>query len=484
MTGETSHKVDAIAALGIALLVLVLRLPFHPLAILSVDESAYMLVARDLLDGLWPFAGNFDHKPVGIYLHYAAAMALGGEDPSSIRWLTTIAGIASALTLFWMARRVAALPLGTALFAVLAWIFASFGLEGTSANSEMILAPYLLGWMAAFLGFAHGRTRFATSAIVSGALAGIAVQVNYLAGPLLGCLYLAALATGPSERLRWVLASGTVSIFVALLHWLPLELAGTLRNYLHLQAQFLGGYQGEASGKDWAASLPVLATQLLPILAVVAGGLVLARPAKAQRNLVFVGLGASTGGLLAALASMRLFAHYFYLMLPGLFVLALAILAAAPEAKRRLASYALLVAALPGLMIAIGGLKRGYAMPTDAQLAADPGRDRARAIATRFAPAIPVGSSGYVVCEQPVLYLLLGLEDVTDTPFWPLHIYAFMAGAPDEATRIAARRPDFLIIGRSCKPGDEARLRRLFEDYRPLGEAEGAELWQAPQGAA
>ncbi len=474
---------DLLAALAIAAIVLLLRLPLHSIAVLSVDESAYMLVARDLLDGIWPFAGNFDHKPVGIYYHYAAAMAVDGEDPSSIRWLTTIAALVCALTIFWMARALARLRLGVAVTIALAWTFASFGLEGYSANTEMIIAPYILGWIAAFLAFARVRAGFAASALLSGALAGIAVQINYLAGPLLGCLYLAALLSAPRERLKWVLASGTISILVALLHWLPLVIAGTLPDYLTLQVEFLGNYQGTAERVDWDSVVPPLASQLLPLLLVVFGGILLLRPFREQRYISLLGTGALVGGLGAALASFHLYPHYFYLALPGLFLLAIAALAATAGTRQRLFAYALIAASMPGLFIALGELPRGYTMPTLSDLAADPGIDRNRAVAAHFAPEIPAGSSGYIVCDQPALYLLLDLEDVTDTPFWILHLYPFLEriDAATEVAAIRAERPDVLLIGTSCKPEVEALVRRVFADYRREEEYLGVELLRAPE---
>ena len=477
------RRTSRIALIGIALLVLVLRLPLHSIAVLSVDESAYMLVARDLLDGIWPFAGNFDHKPVGIYYHYAAAMAVGGEDPVSIRWLTTLAAIASALTLFWMARSLAGLRLFLALMVAVAWTFASFGLEGFSANTEMIIAPYVLGWIAAFLAFASGRAGLVGSTLLSGAFAGLAVQINYLAGPLLACLYIAALLTAPGKRLKWVLASGGVSILVALMHWVPLVLAGTLPNYLMLQVEFLANYQGSADRVDWDAVIPPLSSQLLPILAVVIVGLAILRPFGEWRAMTIVGAGAAVGGLGAALASFHLYPHYFYLALPGLLTLAIAALAAATDLRQRLFAYALVAAGLPGLMIALGELDRGFAMPTTEALAADPGIDRNRAVATYYRDAVPAGSTAYIVCDQPALYLLLDVEDVTDTPFWILHLYPFLEriDAATEVADIRASRPDHLLIGTSCRPEVEAIVRSAFSDYVREDEYLDVERWSAPQ---
>ncbi|WP_343343315.1 hypothetical protein WJT74_07515 [Sphingomicrobium sp. XHP0239] len=479
----TDRRRDAIAMIGIAIVVLVLRLPLHSIAVLSVDESAYMLVARDLLDGVWPFAGNFDHKPVGIYYHYAVAMGLGGEDPSSIRWLTTIAALVSALVLFWMARALAQLPLFFAVTVAIVWSFASFGLEGFSANTEMIIAPYLIGWIATFLAFARGHAGFVNSVLLSGAFAGVAVQINYLGGPLLACLYVAALVGAPRAGLKWALASGSVSILVALLQWLPLIVAGTLPNYLLLQAEFLFNYQGTADRVAWDAVLPPLLGQLLPLLVIVLVALVLLRPGRDQRDFVVIGSGATIGGLGAALTSFHLYAHYFYLVLPGLFILAIALLAAAEGTHRRLFAYALIAAGIPGLLIVLGELDRGYTMPTPEQLTADPGIDRNRAVAAHYRPVIPAGSTGYVVCDQPALYLLLDLEDVTDTPFWILHLYPFLEriDAAEEVAFIRAEQPEFLLIGTSCTPAAEALVRSAFADYRRADEYLNVELWTAPQ---
>ncbi|MEN3971847.1 hypothetical protein WJS89_04125 [Sphingomicrobium sp. XHP0235] len=483
---QAPDRADLIAAVALVALVLLFRLPFHSIAVLTVDESAYMLVARDLLGGIWPGGGNFDHKPVATYYHYAAAMALGGPDPSSIRWLTTLSALATALTFFWILRRILALGTAWALGLTACWVFIAFGLEGFSANTEMIVIAYVLGWIAAFLAFVGGTVRPLPTALLSGIAAGIAVQINYLAGPLLAYLYLGALLLGPRQNVRWLLTSGVVSILVALALLVPLVVAGTLGAYLDIQMEFLRGYQGSPDRINWAEEIPPLKWQLAPLLALAFIAALIARQEKLVRTAARIGAFAATGAITVAFASVHLFAHYFHLALPGLFLVAASAIASAREAKRRLLTTALVLTAIPGFALAAGELDRGYGPVSAARLEADPELDRNRAVAQRFSAHVEPGSTGYVVCDQPVLYLLLDLRDLTDYPFWILHVYEWLDRVEPEreVAAIRAQRPRWLIDGRSCPDTARQMIEAQFGDYEKVDEYLGATLYRAPAATA
>ncbi|MCJ7421791.1 ArnT family glycosyltransferase [Sphingomicrobium astaxanthinifaciens] len=477
------------AAALIALVVLALRLPLHPIAVLSVDESAYMLVARDLLAGQWPFAGAFDHKPIALYLHYAAAMGLGGEDPSAIRWLATLAALGSALTLWWIARRVFALPPRAALLVGLGWAFASFGLEGYSSNTEILLNGWLMLWLAAFLGWSRGAARFAPAALLSGLAAGIAVQVNYLAGPLLAALYLGALLPAPRKHVGWLLASGLVAIAVALLLLVPLLLAGTLEGYVAQQVAFLSRYQGNIALADWGTVLRPVALELAPLMLVALLLGLAARGAQgapgeraARGGLGLLGLLYLAAAVTMALVSGRVFAHYFHLLLPGLFLIVLEGLAASPAARRARLSLLLLLATLPGLFVALGQAQRGIGVARTLAAGGLPELDRERSATRLFAEHVPPGASGYVTCAQPIYYLTLGLEAPTRYPFWSIHVYGYLPGLDPEThiRAIHARAPEVFIIGENCPEAELAMIEGIFADYVEVAAHRGVRLALRP----
>src|SRR4029079_5973964 len=84
-------------AAAIAIICLLLRGPTFGLSEMSWDETAFVLVAREILNGHWPFTTLFDHKPIGLYFHFAAALALFGDDPIAARMLGWIVVTATAL---------------------------------------------------------------------------------------------------------------------------------------------------------------------------------------------------------------------------------------------------------------------------------------------------------------------------------------------------------------------------------------------------
>ncbi|MCJ8190489.1 hypothetical protein [Sphingomicrobium aestuariivivum] len=488
MTASVKPQRLLLPFLLLAVIVLALRLPLHPIAVLTVDESSYMLVARDLLAGQWPLSGNFDHKPVALYMLYAAAMGIGGHDPSSIRWIATLSALASSLAVLWIACRAYALPLRSAMIAALAWTFASFGLEGYSSNTEIILNAFVMLWLAAFLGWSAGAARFWPAAILSGVAAGVAVQVNYLAGPLLAALYLGGLLVSPRDNFRWLLLSGLVSIATALALLVPLVMAGTLESYIAQQQAFLGRYQGNIAKADWGELMQPVALQLAPLALVsLLLGLAGREGRGAGKSLVaFLYIAAAVA---MALVSGRVFAHYFHLLLPGLFLLALAGLAGADEARRGRLGLLLLLATLPGLMIALGQAQRGIGVARAMAAGELTELDRERSVTRLFAPHVPENATGYVTCTQPVYYMTLGLADLTPYPFWSVHVYGYLPGLDPEThvRQIHARRPDVFIMGENCPDPEIAMIEDIFADYVAVEEHRGVKLALRPdlaQGAA
>ena len=486
------NPADKRAALGssalVALLVvtLALRLPLHHISVLTVDESAYMLVARDLLDGIWPFAGNFDHKPVGLYYHYALLMGLFGEMPSSIRWIATLSALASTAAIYWLARRPFAMGVLPSFAAALAWTFLSFTLEGYSSNTEILLNAYFIGWMVAFVGARGGWFDARRSAIAAGIAAGLAVQVNYLAGPVLAALYLAALALGPGRHVRWLLGSGLVSLAIALLQLLPLVAAGTIDSYFELQLRFLGGYNVGLVSGNWSEFSATIAREVGAFAAVAILLVVVAAVSGERRRLALFGAAQTLAALAVAFASGKVFPHYFHLALPGLMAIALAGVSNLKDVMQRGGLFLLLLVSLPGLSIAVGQVIRGLEIRSDTARGVPPELDREKAIQMLYAETLEGAESAYVVCEQPILYLMLGLEDRTDLPFWSLHIYDYLDGLDTDAhvRAIHATRPDVFLIGRNCPLEKADMVRALFADYFKVDEHRGNELHLSPEFAA
>src|ERR1051326_2737767 len=67
------------------------------------DESLYLLVAREWLDGKIPYGELVDNQPPGIYGLFVAAQLVFGRSVISIRLLACLASATSALLLCRMA---------------------------------------------------------------------------------------------------------------------------------------------------------------------------------------------------------------------------------------------------------------------------------------------------------------------------------------------------------------------------------------------
>ena len=110
--------------------------------------------------------------------------------------------------------------------------------------------PIFAGWWLAALNYPESSWR---RALLLGALAGLAAQINYLGGFVLAVLTALFLAwplfvNFSRTTLRSFLAGGALALgaflAVALLMLAPLILAGDSPQYFHMQSKALGGYQG------------------------------------------------------------------------------------------------------------------------------------------------------------------------------------------------------------------------------------------------
>ena len=69
---------------------------------------------------------------------------------------------------------------------------------------------------------------------------------------------------------------------------------------------------------------------------------------------------------------------------------------------------------IPGVAIAISQVIRGLEIRSDVAQGLPPQLDREKAIEMLYADQLAGARTAYVVCEQPVLYMMLDLDDVTD----------------------------------------------------------------------
>lgn len=265
-------------AAALVLTVLVPRLLAFPLLDLGPDEIAYAVIGRDLMAGQWPYTTAFDHKPVGLYVPFGLAQLGFGQTTTSLRVLSLVVAAVSCWLVYAWCRRLG-LQAGGA--AALAGVFSLMGLgnDGLAALSEPLLNLYVLA-MLLVLKLPRGWP----SGLAFGALMGLAVNTNYLIGPVVAVIGLYfLLRPGRVTRDKVGAVIGFVATTAALL--VPLVLYSDIGDYFALQSSFLGGYA--MPPVTWDIVLvraqrfltPTFFVLLLPVLALVlhGGGRAMAR---------------------------------------------------------------------------------------------------------------------------------------------------------------------------------------------------------------
>ena len=340
--GDPSDPVSILSPRDIAIVALTAvvaagatRLIVLPLSVIDGDESIYLLVSRDILQGQLPYQGTFDHKPVVLYYVFALAQLVFGEGVHAIRLLAAIASAATAFLLSLFLMRSTAAGVFAAATAGAIYALASTLNKGLATNTEILMNLYLAGVLL-LSNSGQLAKRFAPGrGITIGVLLGLMMHTNYLSGfIILGFCAAYALATGSTlglaSGLRVYLRNGTV-IFAGFLSVTAILLApiaawGDLVGYFGKQIAFLNGYHLETGAPLFGIALAGYA-HLLALAAALAAFLLWAAVCEASwpgRNraiawqlLVYLGFA-----FIACTASGRVYPHYFILLLPALSALA------------------------------------------------------------------------------------------------------------------------------------------------------------------
>lgn len=263
---ETPRWVGLALMVAVLLVVVAGRAPYHPWAVLDLDEGVYFTMAQGWLRGAVPYVTLWDHKTPGLYLALMPGVALAElAGPPSVLlmrvyttgWLAVTCAAVYALGRRWLR------PVPAALAAlVYGLLFRSFG--GLASNAELFfMLPVVLALYAYAQFSGDGRWWWL---LVGGVLASVAVWIKPPA----------------------VFSAGLVAVLLAwrywqqpatLARWLGIWLGGTLLPALLIGLYFVGargfndllgmfafnnGYVATRSVMDAARGLVALLAAVLP----------------------------------------------------------------------------------------------------------------------------------------------------------------------------------------------------------------------------
>ncbi len=194
---------------------------------LGIDQGFWASAAHQMARGQVLYRDVWDHKPPGSFLMYLAAFTVFGWNTASVAWFDFLAGVASALLLFVVVRRLQSTVVGASAAAIYStmtvpgFLYGHGGfLERSVAETSIVVLVCIAAWCATQL---RERPSAALSALL-GAAGGAAVVFKPNAGIYLPALALWLAAYSPSwrhaARAIAIAAAASFLVPVATIVWL------------------------------------------------------------------------------------------------------------------------------------------------------------------------------------------------------------------------------------------------------------------------
>jgi hypothetical protein len=332
---------------------------------LDRDEGEYAYMGRLLLDGVPPYAKAYHFKLPGIYVAYAAVMAVFGPTAAGIRLGLIMVNAATIVLLFLFARPLLGAGGGLAAAATYAVLSLSSAVLGQAAYAEhFVVLAALAG--AVVLRPALDRPR-PGPILAGGSLFGLAFLLK-ASGALFGALAVVVLLrvhlhgpTGSGRRAGQVaalfLVGAALPVAVVLV---ALAAAGVFPTFWFWVVHYGGHYASATSFREGARALARAVGEgsgvLWPLAVPAAAGLVAIAADPALRRIRPVLAAVALTSFLATSATLNYRWHYFILLLP-----AWALLAAVPvvrvgawfrvRSQRAAVAWAVLLAVVPAGLV-------------------------------------------------------------------------------------------------------------------------------------
>lgn len=488
---------------GLVALTAILRLPLLDLPF-ERDEGEYAYIAWRLAFGELPYLDWVDQKPPAIFWTYRLALSLPLEAVTAVHLVAAAFAAATAVTLYFLARRFTGDGWALSAAILLALLSADPAVQGAAANTELfMLLPLLLAQLA-FLSGAAAERRRAAWILASGALTAVAMTFKQVAAfqiPLLVALWpLFAPATGRPLKATACFAA-TFAAGVAAV-WIPVALfflsQGALQAMVHHVVTHNLAYSSALPlafrlEALVSALVSLLGSQALVWLAAAIGLLSLAREGRSA-TLAFLA-GGLVAGALGAATSGYFFPHYFQQLLPPL-AIAAALGAERCSRVRRLERLprslraALLVGGLATLPAASLTPFLLTLSPEEASRRIYPGNPfpEMAALAQRLAESTEPGDRVFVFGAEPEI--LFHAQRASATRY--IHLFPLYGPYGDASERqrdtaaeIAGVRPEAIVLVPNALfslPGSDPWLTGWVESYVRDGYIADAFLVVDPSG--
>lgn len=145
------------------------------------DEGEYAYISWRLGHDELPYRDWVDQKPPAVFWVYRLALSLPIDPVRSVHLMGLLFSAASAVALFFLARRFLTTPWAAAAAGLFALLSADPRVQGTAANTELFMLLPLILSLQAFLQALEGGRRRVLWMVLAGMLTGIALAFKQVA---------------------------------------------------------------------------------------------------------------------------------------------------------------------------------------------------------------------------------------------------------------------------------------------------------------
>jgi hypothetical protein len=343
---NTNHIIPARDALifftVILAITIVTRIGHFPASVINWDESLTLLVSRDILNGILPYDGAFEHKPVALYYIFSLSQLLFGESIYAIRILAIIVVSLTGFFLTILMRTVASSGILASVSTGAVYVTFSIQNSGQATLSEIIINFYLVAALLMFNTIKLEKYKHLSVGIsfLTGFILGFAIQTNYLSLVIIipffimNAINIILMVRNKDKHSLNLYLKNSLVVLISLIGTflillMPIAIWGDIENYFTKQVNFLLGYKSTINTETYIYKLLSSLSKYKELI-VLAIAFIIYKMSKVihressitnESDISWQAIIYLIGSLLAAISSGRVYPHYFILLLPSLCIL-------------------------------------------------------------------------------------------------------------------------------------------------------------------